>query len=109
MVGLLVALSLALASSAGAAPVQTPRPIARSELSLGGVALGDSPSRAREVLGAPAKRREHEGVSDIVFEYPGTQIDFSGTDTAGSAESITSSNPGYCTPAGVCPGMRWKR
>ena len=77
----------------------------RSQLMLGGVRLGDTPAHAREVLGPPKARIEHEGVSDIVLEYQDMRIDFGGSEQHGTAESITSRNPKFCTPAGVCPGM----
>ncbi len=74
-----------------------------TELSLGGVVLGDTPAHVQAVLGKPARSSPEEGAYDLRFQYPGLEIVF-----GGGAQTIISTDPAYCTPAGACPGMSLK-
>lgn len=75
-------------------------PIEYGELGLAGIKLGDTPAHVVTLLGSPVRQVQDQGIYSHEFEYDGLKALF----TIG-AEIITSSNPGHCTPRGVCPGM----
>ena len=101
MLGLMVILAATSASS----PTARTHEIDPAQLKLGGVRLGASPAEARKALGRSPLRTERVVIPDFAYVYQGMRIEFSGTERAGSAASISSRNRELCTPAGVCPGM----
>ncbi|MBN8769514.1 MAG: hypothetical protein J0I01_16780 [Stenotrophomonas nitritireducens] len=96
----IVAALLAGSASNGAA-------ISDSELSLGGVALGDSESHVLAVLGQPSQQSDTgEG---FAFEYPGLTVLIGWLEQAAPGKQrhvlqLNATAPNACTPSGVCPG-----
>ena len=99
---LAIALTLSMPAAAG-----TPT-ISDNELSLSGVALGDSESRVLSVLGQPQKRSETgEGTA---LEYPGITVlvgwlEQQAPNKQRRVFQLTGTASNACTPAGICPGM----
>lgn len=91
---------LCLLPAAGA--TASPRPIARAELSLAGIVLGDSDKKVREKLGKPSEMSGKPGDHDYRLVYPGLDVTFYEERTA---VGMGSTSPRHCTPSGVCPGQ----
>ena len=81
--------------------------ITDSELSLGGIALGDSESQVSTLLGKPQKRSDTgEG---IALEYPGLTVLIGWLEQATPGKQrhviqLKATDSRACTPSGVCPG-----
>lgn len=94
---------LSAGCAAGSASV-----ISDSELSLGGVALGDSETRVLAVLGqAPMKSDTGEG---IALEYPDLTVVVGWLEQQAPGKErhvrqLSGTGPNACTPSGVCPGV----
>ncbi len=74
--------------------------IPASDVSIAGVAIGDSPAQVRSKLGEP---NTTEGIPDYLplhYNYPNVRVSFDGDVVAGL---FTRSASG-CTPKGLCPG-----
>lgn len=77
------------------------------ELSLGGVALGDSETQVLAALGQPKTRTDTgEGVA---LEYSGLTVLIGWLDQAAPGKQqrvfqLTATGPNACTPSGICPG-----
>ena len=79
----------------------TPGLISINELSLGGVAVGDSESVVLSKLGH-ARRSEHpDDYLTVQLESSGLIVSLDPQDGVGG---IFSDRPGHCTPSGICPG-----
>ncbi|VXB72118.1 conserved hypothetical protein [Luteimonas sp. 9C] len=81
--------------------------ISDSELSLGGVALGDSESQVVAALGRPI--RQSDAGESIAFEYPGLTVLIGWLEQAAPDKSrhvlqLDATGQDACTPSGVCPG-----
>jgi hypothetical protein len=95
----LVVLSLL---SAGPVHAATPDAPSRSELSLAGLKIGDSLAAVRKRLGPPLSTTGAPGDHDYVLVYRGLRIEMV---EPGQVLMLESSDPGHCTPSGVCPGQ----
>ena len=83
-----------------------PGTIPEAELSLGGVALGDSESHVAAVLGPTAPLDTGEGWD---LQYENLTVSIGWLEQAGPGKerhvlSLEATGPSACTPAGVCPG-----
>lgn len=78
---------------------------AKHELAIGGVTLGQSEDSVVRSLGKPTSRRTAQATDylPITLAYPGFTVEL---DEQGVGR-VLSSNGRFCTPAGVCPGMRF--
>ena len=74
--------------------------VPESELSLGGVAIGDTSRAVIARLGKPARKIEKSGYLDLHYDYPNLRVSFS----EGVAAGLHSSRSGGCTPKRLCPG-----
>ena len=83
-----------------------------AELSLGGIALGETEQMIIARLGQPSQRLETgEGTE---FQYPGLSIlvgwpEQQAPGVPRRAFQITATGPSTCTPSGICPGMPFDR
>lgn len=75
------------------------------ELSLGGVAIGDSTEAVVSRLGQPKRKVPAQDFIDLHYEYPHMRVSFNGGIVAG----LHADKPGACTPKGLCPGDRLNR
>jgi hypothetical protein len=95
------ALSLVLLLS-----LATPLTLARegtvleSEISLGGIAIGDSPSEVTNKLGLPLRKVEELGFLSLHYYYPQVRVSFSENVVA----ELYSDKAAGCTPRQLCPG-----
>lgn len=90
-------LLMADASSAG-----EPSQIKDQELSLGGVALGDTETSVLRKLGRPARRTDAGDFLNIRLDYPGLTVWLGEGRRVGE---VLSTSKRHCTPSGICPGM----
>jgi len=74
--------------------------VLESEISLGGIAIGDSPSEVTNKLGLPLRKVEELGYLSPHYYYPQVQVWFSENVVA----QLYSDNPAGCTPMQLCPG-----
>ena len=96
---LLLALMLLIANTAWAGE---PSLVKDRELSLGGVAIGDTEASALRRLGQPVRRIDTGDVLDIRLEYDGLTVWLGEQRRVGEVLSVSKR---HCTPSGVCPGM----
>lgn len=82
-----------------------PREVPQSELSLAGVAIGDTEAQVVEKLGAAPFRTEEADFLHLHLNYESVTVSFGFEEVAG----LYSDNPKGCTPAGLCPGDSLKR
>jgi len=75
--------------------------ISMAELSIGGIAIGQTEQDVVKRLGTPSKR-ENTG-EGYLLAYPGFEV-YVGVGSYGVFE-VVSRNPEHCTPSKVCPGM----
>jgi hypothetical protein len=86
--------------------------ISDSELSLGGVALGETESNVLAMLGAPLEQSETgEGTA---LEYPGLTVFVGWLEQQAPGKErrvlqLSGTGSNACTPSGICPGMRVER
>lgn len=99
---LTLALSFLLPAAAVAAPPSPPRPIALSELSFAGIALGNSEALVRKTLGKPRDMTGKRGDPDYTLHYPGLDVIFY---EEGKVTGLNATAANRCTPSGVCPGQ----
>lgn len=99
-----LALSFLLPAVAIAAPPakSPPRPIALSELSFAGIALGNSDAQVRKKLGKPRGMTGKPGDHDYTLHYPGLDVIFY---EEGKVTGLNATASSRCTPSGVCPGQ----
>jgi hypothetical protein len=103
MKSILAIITLFVGSAAGSASA-----VSDNELSLGGVALGDSEARVLVVLGqAPKQSDTGEG---IALKYPGLTVlvgwlEQQTPDKQRHVLKLTATAPTACTPSGICPGV----
>ena len=76
--------------------------VAPGEISIGGVALGDSPSEVIRKLGEPRRKEETADFLDLHYHYSNLQVSFSDDVVAG----LHTDHPTACTPMRLCPGDR---
>lgn len=79
--------------------------VSEKELSLGGVAIGDSTDMVVARLGEPRRKVPAQDFIDLHYEYPHIQVSFNGGIVAG----LHAEKAGACTPKGLCPGHRLDR
>ena len=94
-------LLMADASSAG-----EPLQIKDQELSLGGVALGDTETSVLRKLGRPTRRTDTGDFLDIRLDYPGLTVWLGEGRRVGE---VLSTSKRHCTPSDICPGMSFAR
>ncbi len=70
------------------------------DVSIGGVAVGDSPSQVVKKLGEPSSRLETSDFLNLHYKYPSLTVSFSGGVVAG----LFANSPDACTPKQLCPG-----
>lgn len=76
-----------------------------SELSLGGIAIGDSPSEVVGKHGEPLRKSITPDFLDLHYDYPQVRVSFSDDVVAG----LYSDKANGCTPKGLCPGDSLKK
>ncbi|MBX3712289.1 MAG: hypothetical protein KF800_10045 [Lysobacter sp.] len=79
--------------------------VPETELSLGGVAIGDSTEAVVARLGQPKRKGPAQDFIDLHYEYPHMRVSFNGGIVAG----LHAGKAGACTPKGLCPGDRMDR
>ncbi len=75
------------------------------ELSLGGVAIGDTAAQVAARLGEPKRKVPAQDFLDLHYEYAALRVSFNGGIVAG----LQADTRGACTPKGLCPGDRLDR
>lgn len=75
------------------------------ELSLGGVAIGDTAAQVAARLGEPKRKVPAQDFLDLHYEYANLRVSFNGGIVAG----LQAETRGACTPKGLCPGDRLDR
>ena len=93
------ALLLVIANTASAGE---PSLVKDSELSLGGVAIGDTEASVLRRLGQPVRRIDASDVLDTQLEYEGLTVWLGEGHRVGEVLSVSKR---HGTPSGVCPGM----
>lgn len=86
----------------GAASAAEPSLVEDRELSLGGVALGDTEAAVLRRLGQPHRITDTGDFLNIRMDYPGMAVWLGEGRRVGE---VLSTSREHCTPAGVCPGM----
>ncbi len=86
----------------GAASAAEPSLVSDKELSLGGVALGDTEAAVLHKLGQPRQIADTGDVLNIRMDYPGLTVWLGEGRRVGE---VFSSSKQHCTPAGICPGV----
>ncbi|WP_156087822.1 MULTISPECIES: hypothetical protein [unclassified Lysobacter] len=76
--------------------------IPEREISLGGVAIGETPSAVASRLGQPMRKVEASDFLNLHYYYPHVTVSFSDGVVAG----LFSDKPDGCTPKHLCPGDR---
>ena len=79
-----------------------PSLVSDRELSLGGVAIGDTEASVLRRLGQPVRRIDTGDFLDIQLEYDGLTVWLGEQHRVGEVLSVSER---HCTPSGVCPGM----
>jgi len=74
--------------------------IPASEVSIGGVAVGDSPSQVIKKLGEPSSKVQASDYLNLHYKYPNMTVSFSEDVVAGLFTDSTTA----CTPRQLCPG-----
>ena len=85
----------------GIASAGEPALVTDRELSLGGVALGDTEADVLRKLGQPRRTTDTDDFLNIRMDYPGVTIWLGEGRRVGE---MLSTSKRHCTPAGVCPG-----
>jgi hypothetical protein len=79
--------------------------VSSRELSLGGVAIGDTAAQVVSRLGEPKRKVPAQDFLDLHYEYANLKVSFNGGIVAG----LQAETRGACTPKGLCPGDRLDR
>ena len=74
--------------------------IPASEVSIGGVAVGDSISQVIKKLGEPRSKVEASDYLDLHYKYPNVTVSFS----EGVVAGLFTDSARACTPKQLCPG-----
>ena len=74
--------------------------IPASEVSIGGVAVGDSPSQVIKKLGEPSSKVRTTDYLDLQYQYPYMTVSFS----EGVVAGLFTDSTGACTSKNLCPG-----
>ena len=85
----------------GASLAATPSVVNDTELSLGGIAIGDTRASVLRKLGEPCRTTDTGDFLNIRLDYPGITVWVGEGSRVG--EVLSTSNR-HCTPAGLCPG-----
>ncbi|WP_446538222.1 hypothetical protein [Pseudoxanthomonas sp. LARHCG66] len=83
-----------------------PSLVADNELSLGGIALGDTEASVLHRLGKPLRTTDTGDFLSIRMDYPGLTVWLGEERRVGEILSTTAQ---HCTPIDVCPGMPFAR
>ena len=79
--------------------------VPQSEMSLGGVAIGQSRDEVIAKLGKPTHREEAQDFLDLHYDYPHLRVSFN-TDIVAGLESRDAK---ACTAKGLCPGDKLEK
>jgi len=108
-VSVCISVGIAVAALFSAGPALTAgKAINDKELSLSGVALGDTEERVLSILGEPKERLETgEGTE---FKYAGLNVSIGWLEQQALGKqrrvwALRGTGAAACTPAGICPGM----
>ena len=85
----------------GTALAAEPSLVADQELSLGGIALGDTQASVLGKLGQPRRTTDTGDFLNIRMDYPGLTVWLGEGHRVGE---VLSTAKQHCTPAGICPG-----
>lgn len=96
---LCVALLLLIANTARSGDTSQ---VEHRELSLGGVAIGDTEASVLRRLGQPMRRVETGDMLDMRLDYVGLTVWLGEERSVGEILSVSGQ---HCTPSGICPGM----
>jgi hypothetical protein len=80
--------------------------VADHELSLGGIALGDTQVSVLRKLGQPHRTTDTGDFLNTRMDYPGLTVWLGEGDRVGE---VLSTSKQRCTPAGICPGTPFAR
>jgi hypothetical protein len=86
----------------GAASAAEPSLVSDQELSLGGIALGDTEAAVLRKFGQPRRTTDIGDSLSVRMDYPGFTVWLGKGRRVGE---ILSTSKQHCTPAGICPGM----
>ncbi len=90
----------------GAASAAKPLLVNDHELSLGGIALGDTESAVLRKLGQPLRTTDTGDFLNIRMDYPGLTVWLGNGRRVGE---LLSTSKQHCTPATICPGMSFAK
>lgn len=74
--------------------------VPETELSLGGVAIGDTAAAVVARLGEPRRKVKATDFLDLHYDYPHIRVSFN----EGIVAGLRAGKRGACTPKGLCPG-----
>jgi len=74
--------------------------IPASEVSIGGVAVGDSPAQVIKKLGEPSSKVRASDYLDLHYNYQNMTVSFS----EGVVAGLFTDSASVCTPKSLCPG-----
>jgi hypothetical protein len=95
------AIAFVLLFGAVSCATHAPSLIANNELSLAGVAVGDSEAIVLSKLGHPRRSEHPDDYLTVQLESSGLIVSLDPQDGVGG---IFSDRPGHCTPSGICVG-----
>ena len=90
----------------GSALAAEPSLVNDQELSLGGIALGDTEAAVLGKLGQPSRTTDTGDYLNIRMDYPGFTVWLGEGRRVGE---VLSTSKQHCTPAGICPGMPFSK
>ncbi len=94
-----VALLVLIASTAQAGETSL---VEDRELSLSGIAIGDTEASVLRRLGQPVRRIDTDDILNVRLDYVGLTVWLGEERSVGEVLSVSER---HCTPSGVCPGM----
>lgn len=97
---------IVLALLPGISAAGQPVPVSDAELSLGGVAIGDTEEAVLATLGRPVRVVDTDDALAVRMDYDGLTVWLGEGRRVGE---VLSTSPTYCTPAGACPGLAFAR
>lgn len=80
--------------------LSAPGDIPASEISLGGIAVGESPLQVMKKLGEPSSKVHASGYLDLHYKYQNMTVSFS----EGVVSGLFTDSASACTPKHLCPG-----